>query len=48
MGRMQVTITIEDNILNKFKKKCIDEKTNVSYKIQELIEQDIKRDDKSV
>ena len=42
--RTQVTITLEDDVFRKIKKKCVDEKTNLSYKIQELIEQYLRGD----
>lgn len=41
--RKKLTITIEENILNKFKEYCEEEAINISKKIEKYIKKDIEK-----
>ena len=43
MSRKQLTITIEENILKKFKKYCEDNDINMSKRIERYMKEDMKK-----
>jgi len=44
MTRKQITVTIDDGILNAFKKKCEDNDINMSKRIERYMKKELGKD----